>query len=257
MNSQRFEGSVVVVTGAGSGIGEATAKRFWSEGASVVLTGRTREKLDAVAKTFNGERSLVHVSDVSLNEDAERLASDAFARFGRIDVLVNNAGVGNSGGFLDLPAGEWHRLIATNLHGVFNATRAVLPHLLRSEGSIINVSSVSGLGGDKGLSFYNATKGAVSNLTRSLALELGSRGVRVNAVCPSVTFTPINRPAFDLYPELLARQLDRIPMGRGAEPEEVASVIAFLASKDASFVNGVNLPIDGGVDASSGQAAFL
>ena len=116
---------------------------------------------------------------------------------------------------------------------------------------------MSGLGGDRGLSFYNAAKGAVSNLTRSLALEFGAKGIRINAVCPTITFTELNTPIFERFPELLRRQLERIPLGRGAQPEEVASVIAFLASDDASFVNGVNLPVDGGVDASSGQAPFL
>jgi meso-butanediol dehydrogenase/(S,S)-butanediol dehydrogenase/diacetyl reductase len=148
-------------------------------------------------------------------------------------------------------------MLSINVDGIFNATRAILPHLIDAKGTVINVSSVSGLGGDRGLSFYNATKGAVSNLTRSLALEFGGRGVRVNAVSPSVTFTEMNMPIFAQYPELLQGQLARIPLGRGAQPEEIASVVAFLASHDASFVNGVNLPVDGGVDASSGQAAFV
>ncbi len=136
-------------------------------------------------------------------------------------------------------------------------TRATLPHLIKSGGSIINVSSLGGLGGDRGLSFYNATKGAVSNLTRSLALEFAEKGVRINAVCPTTTFTEMTTPVFEQYPELLRRLLERIPVGRGAQPQEVASVIAFLASDDASFVNGVNLPVDGGVNASSGQAPFI
>lgn len=116
------------------------------------------------------------------------------------------------------------------------------------------MSSLSGLGGDRGVSFYNATKGAVSNLTRSLALEFGPRGVRINAVCPSLTLTDLTRPIMEQYPELFVKLVERIPLGRGARSEEVASVIAFLASDDASFVNGVNLPVDGGVDASTGQA---
>jgi len=135
-------------------------------------------------------------------------------------------------------------------------TRAALPHLIESGGSIVNVSSLSGLGGDRGVSFYNATKGAVGNLTRSLALEFGPRGVRINAVCPSLTLTDLTRPIMEQYPELFVKLVERIPLGRGARSEEVASVIAFLASDDASFVNEVNLPVDGGVDASTGQAPF-
>lgn len=147
---------------------------------------------------------------------------------------------------------EWHKTMRTNVDGVVYGCRAAIPHLLETGGSIVNVSSVSGIGGDWSLSFYNASKGAVTNLTRSLALELGGRGVRVNAVNPSLTETEMSA---DLLQDegLMAKFHDRLPMGRPARPEEVASVIAFLASEDAAFVNGVNLPIDGGVSASNGQ----
>jgi meso-butanediol dehydrogenase/(S,S)-butanediol dehydrogenase/diacetyl reductase len=257
MAMRRFDGMVVIVTGAGSGIGAATARRFWSEGATVVMTGRTHEKLVHAAEVLAGKRCLTLVSDVTVPKDCDRVVAETKARFDRIDILVNNAGFGVAGGFLDLPATDWHRTFGTNVHGVFNMTRAALPHLLERKGSIVNVSSVSGIGGDRGLTFYNTSKGAVSNFTRGLAIELGGRGVRVNAVCPGVTFTAMNMPIFAQYPAVLEAQLARIPLGRGAEPEEVASVIAFLAGPDASFVNGVNLPVDGGVDASSGQADFV
>jgi meso-butanediol dehydrogenase/(S,S)-butanediol dehydrogenase/diacetyl reductase len=257
MSLQRFHDKVVIVTGAGSGIGAATARRFWAEGAAVVLAGRTEETLAAVAEELDEERSLVQVCDVAIGSDGRQLVEDAIARFGRIDVLVNNAGTATVSGFLDMAFADWHRTIEINLDGVFNMTRAVLPSLLDSRGAIVNVSSVCGSGGDPGLSAYNASKGAVTNLTRSLALEFGGRGVRVNAVSPGVTFTPMNMPAFEQYPEVLARLLARIPLGRGAQPEEVAAVIAFLASADAGFVNGVDLPVDGGTSASSGQGSFL
>jgi meso-butanediol dehydrogenase/(S,S)-butanediol dehydrogenase/diacetyl reductase len=139
-----------------------------------------------------------------------------------------------------------------NVDGVFHATRSSLPHLLKTKGSVINVSSVSGLGGDWYSSFYNASKGAVSNLTRALALELGGQGVRVNAVNPSFTYTEMTK-GLEQSETLMKKMTERIPLGRGARPDEVASVIAFLASEDAAFLNGVNLPVDGGVTASNGQ----
>ncbi len=163
------------------------------------------------------------------------------------------------GAFGTAPEEEWHKIMRTNVDGVFYAIRAALPHLLASKGSIVNVSSVSGLGGDWYQSFYNASKGTVSNLTRSLALELAPHGARVNAVNPSLTLTEMTA-AFQHHQPLMEKVIERIPLRRGAKSEEVASVIAFLASEDASFVNGVNLPVDGGVTASNGQlnpTAFL
>jgi meso-butanediol dehydrogenase/(S,S)-butanediol dehydrogenase/diacetyl reductase len=146
--------------------------------------------------------------------------------------------------------------MATDLDGVFFACREALPHLLKTKGSIINLSSASGLGGDWGCSAYNAAKGAVTNFTRSLALEYGSRGVRINAVAPSLTSTEAT--AFlEKNKAAMAAFFDRIPIGRAAKPEEVAGVIAFLASEDAVFVNGVILSVDGGLHASNGQPNFL
>jgi meso-butanediol dehydrogenase/(S,S)-butanediol dehydrogenase/diacetyl reductase len=250
---KRFIDNVVVVTGAGTGIGAATAKRFLSEGASVILNGRRREKLEETASGFDAAKVLVHEGDVSDQSYVQSLMDATVARFGRIDVLVNNAAVLAVGPFLQIPTDEWHRVMRINVDGVFYATRSALPHLLKTKGSIINVSSVSGLGGDWYSSFYNASKGAVSNLTRALALELGGQGVRVNAVNPSLTYTEMTQ-GFEQNKVLMEKMIERIPLGRGARPEEVASVIAFLASEDAAFVNGVNLPVDGGVTASNGQA---
>jgi meso-butanediol dehydrogenase/(S,S)-butanediol dehydrogenase/diacetyl reductase len=253
----RFEDNVVIVTGAGSGIGAATARRFHAEGAIVALCGRRPAKLAEVGATLKGDRHLVLPTDVTVVTEVEHLVAETLRRFGRIDVVVNNAGTGGVGGFLELPREQWRKVFGVNVDGVFNVTRAALPHLIETRGSIVNVSSASGLGGDNGLNFYNATKGAVSNLTRSLAIEFAPKGVRINAVCPTTTMTDLVAAAFEAYPDMIGRLVKRIPMGRPAEPEEVASVIAFLASEDASFITGVNLPIDGGVTASSGQASFL
>ncbi|KQQ25012.1 3-oxoacyl-ACP reductase [Methylobacterium sp. Leaf123] len=248
----RFSGKVVIVTGSGSGIGAATARRFAQDGASVVLNGRTREKLERVTADLEPDRVLVQTGDVSDQGDAEALIAAAVERFGRLDILVNNAGVVPTGPLLEASVTDWRRVMAIDVDGVFFCTRAALPHLIRSGGNIVNVSSVSGLGGDWNMSFYNAAKGAVSNFTRSLALELGERGVRVNAVNPGLTFTDLTE---DMKGDtaLMKRFAERIPLGRGAEPDEVADVIAFLASEDARYVTGVNLPVDGGLTASNGQ----
>ncbi|KQQ06705.1 putative short-chain dehydrogenase/reductase SDR [Methylorubrum extorquens] len=248
----RFSGKVVIVTGSGSGIGAATARRFAQDGASVVLNGRTREKLERVTADLEPDRVLVQTGDVSDQGDAEALIAAAVERFGRLDILVNNAGVVPTGPLLEASVADWRKVMAIDVDGVFFCTRAALPHLIQSGGNIVNVSSVSGLGGDWNMSFYNAAKGAVSNFTRSLALELGERGVRVNAVNPGLTFTDLTE---DMKGDtaLMKRFAERIPLGRGAEPDEVADVIAFLASADARYVTGVNLPVDGGLTASNGQ----
>lgn len=146
--------------------------------------------------------------------------------------------------------------MATNVDGLVYCTRAALPHLLHSRGNVVNVSSVSGIGGDWGMSFYNASKGAVTNLTRSLALEYGPKGVRVNGVNPSLTASEMSQGVLD-NPNMLAKFMDRSPLGRVAEPADIADVIVFLASDDARFVTGVDLAVDGGVSASNGQPRMI
>jgi meso-butanediol dehydrogenase/(S,S)-butanediol dehydrogenase/diacetyl reductase len=249
---QRFTDKVVIVTGAASGIGAATAQRFSDEGANVVLVDREAGKLDEVAGGLEPGRTLAHVADVSVSSDVDAMVQAAVERFGGLDVLVNNAGVHEGGNPAEITDESWRKVMATDADGVFFGCRAAIPHLERSRGSIINTASVSGTGGDWGMSPYNAAKGAVVNLTRALAMDLGKSGVRVNSVCPSLTRTGMTEDMMSDR-ELIAKFEERIPLGRVCEPEEIASVIAFLASEDASFVTGANIAVDGGVSASNGQ----
>jgi meso-butanediol dehydrogenase/(S,S)-butanediol dehydrogenase/diacetyl reductase len=248
----RFSNKVILVTGAASGIGEAAARRFGREGARLVLADRNADGLRAVAETIEAADTLMHVADLSLADQCQGLIEAAIARFGRLDVLVNNAGKDHLGAVDAGDIADFSTVIETDLYGVFYMTRFALPHLRQSGGCIVNVSSVSGLGGDWNHSFYCAAKGAVTNFTRAVALDEAKNGVRVNAVNPSLVYTPFTAGMQD-QPELVAKFEERIPMGRGAKPDDISGVIAFLASEDAHFVTGVNLPVDGGLSASNGQ----
>ncbi|MFC3125138.1 SDR family NAD(P)-dependent oxidoreductase [Pseudoroseomonas globiformis] len=248
----RFDGKVVIVTGAGSGIGEGAARRFSAEGAMVVLSGRTAGKLEKAARGLDPERTLLHAADVSDPAQVQELIDATLRRFGRLDVLVNNAGIAVMGPVDDISLEDWRKVMATDVDGVFLCSKAALPELKKSRGSIVNVSSVSGLGGDWGMSAYNAAKGAVTNLTRAMALDLGPAGVRVNAVNPSFTASELTEEML-ADEKLVAKFRERMPLGAPAMPDDIAGPILFLASEDARFVTGVNLPVDGGLMASNGQ----
>ncbi|MEY9871675.1 meso-butanediol dehydrogenase/(S,S)-butanediol dehydrogenase/diacetyl reductase [Streptacidiphilus sp. MAP12-33] len=246
---------VAVITGAGTGIGAATAHRFAADGYTVVLVGRTKATLEQAADDGPaGAPMHPLLADVSDPAAVTSGMDEVAERFGRLDVLVNNAGVAIPGTVDRLGLDDYRTMVSTNIDGVFFASRAALPHLRASRGCIVNVGSVAGLRGEWGQAAYNMTKGALVNLTNSMALDHGDR-IRVNAVHPGVTLSSrFLREALAEGAPLRRRLVERVPMGRPGEPGDVAAVIAFLAGPDAGYVNGVHIPVDGGLTASNGQA---
>jgi NAD(P)-dependent dehydrogenase (short-subunit alcohol dehydrogenase family) len=246
-----LQGKRVLISGGSSGIGLATAQRFLEEGSRVFLSGLDEREVDRALAGLRPNREVSGLAcDVSLEGDVARMVQAAHRALGGIDVLINNAGTARRDPFLAIAAGDWDRIVAVNLRGMFLVAQAVSRHMVeRGGGVIINMSSTNGLAGEEEYAHYNASKGGVLLLTKTMAVELGRHGIRVNALCPGYIRTPLNEAISASiggaeFETAYARA--RIPLGRAGHAEEVAAAYAFLASDDASFIHGTALVIDGG-----------
>lgn len=249
----RFADKVVLITGAGSGIGRMTALQFAENGAAVVVSDVNPaggEETSALIRKNGGEAVFVPV-DVADPEQVARLIGRAVETFGRLDVAVNNAGIGGSWRRTgDYPQDEWHRVLAINLSGVFYCMQHELRQMVsQGGGAIVNVASIAGVRALPNASAYVASKHGVVGLTRTAALEYARHNIRVNAVCPVFTRTPLFQDMLDADPRLEERLVRNIPMRRYAAPEEIAETIFWLCSDSATFITGQAINVDGGMTA--------
>lgn len=254
----RFDGTVALVTGGVSGIGASVTTRLLAEGATVVAVDVAEASITRFVTDHPeaGDRLDTRVLDVTDAAAVDRTIADVVDTHGKLDLLVANAGVGAAGAVADVDDATWRFVLGVDLDGVFHVARAALPHLVASKGSIVNTASISGMGGDSAMAAYNAAKGAVINLTRSMAVDYGHQGVRVNAVAPGPVATPLLRPILEGNAVVGDTYAERIPLGRVGEPDEIAAAILFLASPDAAYVSGVTLPVDGGLTSWTAQPAL-
>lgn len=246
-----FTGKVVLITGASSGIGAGAAKYLAGLGATLALCARNIDNLKAVAAECHQSpvEPLLIVADVSLADDAARIVNETVAKFGRLDVLVNNAGVIEKGSIESTSVEQYDRVMDVNVRSVYRLTILAVPHLVASKGNIVNVSSVTGIRSFPGVLAYNVSKSAVDQFTRCTALELAAKGIRVNSINPGVIVTGLHkRGGMDdtEYEAFLEHCKETHALGRPGTVEETAKAIAFLASDLASFITGVQLPVDGG-----------
>ena len=261
-----LEGKVALITGGGKGIGEVIAKRFVSEGARVCITGRHQDALDEVAQSVASDAMVTCAGDVSNYEDVRRMVDQTVAFGGRLDVLVNNAGIDPGGSVADLDPAVWNKVLAVNLTGPFLTTKAAIPHMIQGGGgSIINISSLGGLRCLPGMPAYNSSKAGLIMLTKQVALDYGPARIRCNAVCPGATRTKMLEGSLSPLAKTLSTDLDgvmarissNVPLRRVATPDEVTGICSFLASDDSSFMTGSVLLIDGGASVVDISGATL
>ncbi|MFP4539706.1 MAG: SDR family NAD(P)-dependent oxidoreductase [Candidatus Paceibacterota bacterium] len=246
----RLENKVAIITGAGSGIGRATAILFAKEGAKVVVNDEHEDEANETVAMIKNEKAeaeaIPYRADVSIEEEVKAMTEKTLEEFGGIDILVNNAGIYRGHSVPETTKEEWDELFAVNIWGPFICAKYALQHMIeRNSGKIINVSSFGGLVGMEGSAPYNATKGAVVNFTRGLAMECAPKGINVNCICPGWTKTPMVQALVD-DPDMSQALLADIPYGKFAEPEDQANVLLWLASEESNNVHGSIIPNDGG-----------
>jgi NAD(P)-dependent dehydrogenase (short-subunit alcohol dehydrogenase family) len=245
---RELEGCVAIVTGASSGIGGATARLFASQGAKVALVGRNKNSLDETLNTLAGENTVVP-ADITVDKDCEKLVQDTIGKFGKLDILVNAAGVIANGTIENTTLQQWDDMFKINVRSVFYLMHLSMPYLIKTKGNVVNVSSVNGQRSFPNVLAYCSSKAALDHLTRCAALEVASKGVRVNAVCPGVTKTQLHRRGgMDeaTYQKFLEHSKETHPLGRVGNADDIAQLILFLASPRASWITGVTYLIDGG-----------
>ena len=250
----RLDGTVALITGAGAGIGRDSALAFAREGAAVAVVDVRGERAGQTAALVRdaGGRAQAFTCDVRDLAGVEAAVAAVLGAFGRIDSLFNDAGTTRPGSVLTVSAEDWDMVLDVNLRGTFNVSRAVLPHMLqRGSGAIINMGSVDGLAGDANMAAYNAAKAAVVNLSRSMAIDFGPRGIRTNCICPGAIGTPVVLRMFT--DERRAAMEAATPLRRIGRPDDIAAVAVFLASDDAAFINGATIVADGGLMARTGM----
>lgn len=242
----RFQGKVAVVTGSSTGIGAAIAARFAAEGASVVLSGRRVQLLEAKVAELQALGYRVWAVPGDLNSIAANVVQGALEQFGRLDVLVNNAAISAGVGIEEITPAAWRRVLATNLDGAFEMVHYAMPHLAASRGVILHISSISTVAGEVDDVAYAASKAGLEGFNRKLALEVARYGVRSNVIRPGL----IHTEAFDhMPPDFFESQVPLIPLGNIGQPEDIASAAAFLCSDEARFITGTILTVDGGESA--------